>query len=77
MDNHSDNLGLINFNGVYSFEKEIYSSFLFDDLISVEFEGISVFVPKDYATILEKLYGNYMVLPKNQNIYHMPIKVKL
>lgn len=74
------NLGkkhLVNFNGVYSFEKEIFPASLFDDLIVTRFENISVNIPKDYAQILEQLYGDYMTPPKTKKIYHKPIKVEL
>ncbi|WP_125583368.1 LicD family protein [Levilactobacillus cerevisiae] len=47
----------------YAYEKEIYSVTELTDLIDVPFEQLTVQAPKNYAKILERLYGDYRQLP--------------
>ncbi|KRL48320.1 LPS biosynthesis protein [Levilactobacillus spicheri DSM 15429] len=51
----------------YSYNKEVFSLRQVTDLTPVPFEGLTVQVPTDYATILTEMYGDYLALPpKNQ-----------
>lgn len=47
----------------YSYDKEIYSISELTDLTSVPFEQLMLKIPKDYDNILTRMYGDYRVLP--------------
>lgn len=47
----------------YAYDKEIYSVAELTDLTKVQFDKIIVQVPRKYDKILTRLYGDYMVLP--------------
>ena len=44
-------------------KKRIFDRKMFDETISMPFEGFLFPVPKDYDTVLSTMYGDYMVLP--------------
>ncbi|RXI80040.1 LicD family protein [Levilactobacillus suantsaii] len=51
----------------YAYDKEVFTITQVTDLTMVPFEQLRVQVPRDYATILTGMYGDYMALPpKNQ-----------
>lgn len=47
----------------YAYAKEAFDVTQVSDLTTVPFESLQVQVPRDYATILTELYGDYMKLP--------------
>lgn len=53
--------------------KDVYPSDYFDEYVDMTFENVKVMVFKKYDQILKHRYGDYMVLPpENQRISHNP-----
>ena len=60
------------------FKKIIGPYTLFTDRVLYDFEGRKFYGPKDYDTILSKLYGDYMKIPpKERQVSHKPLFVDL
>lgn len=53
---------LVNFSGVYG-EREIAPAEWYGAGVKIEFEGITVTVPKEYDKLLRQIYGDYMTPP--------------
>jgi len=49
-----------------SFYKIVFREGIFDELERIDFEGLSLPVPKDYDTYLTDYYGDYMSLPSEE-----------
>ena len=47
----------------------LYDKDFFDDTVFVDFEGLKVLVTKEYDKNLHKVYGNYMIPPKESERY--------
>ncbi|MFD1123857.1 phosphorylcholine transferase LicD [Lentilactobacillus raoultii] len=62
--NNRENLDQFkNLASQYSYDKEIFSIDQVQNLTVVPFEDTLIAVPKDYQTVLTKLYGDYLTLP--------------
>lgn len=56
----------------------VYKKSDYFDLVKLEFEGIHLYAPKNYDTILTQLYGDYMTLPKKEHrVWHAKEMKKL
>lgn len=53
------------FGGSYK-EREVFDSELLNEIISIDFEGLELPIPKKYDLILKQIYGDYMT-PKKSN----------
>lgn len=52
-------------------EKECYPSYIFDSYTDATFEGLKVKIMCDYDVYLQKLYGDYMIVPpKEKRVQH-------
>lgn len=61
-----------------SYEREIFPSEVFDDLIDVEFCGHMMKCPKNYDLYLNNLYGDYMTIPpKEKREVHVAYRIEL
>lgn len=61
-----------------SYEKEITSSAVFEDLTTGLFCGYEVLIPKNYDVYLTNLYGDYMQIPpEEKREYHAAYIVQL
>ncbi|QCZ43108.1 LicD family protein [Levilactobacillus brevis] len=47
----------------YAYAKEVFTVAELSDLTTVPFEHLQVQVPRNYATILTRMYGDYLALP--------------
>lgn len=47
-------------------EKEIFERNIFDDIIDIKFENLSLPAPKNYDKILSQYYGDYLKLPPKE-----------
>ena len=58
--------------GVDTFWSEyVYKKSDYFDLVKLEFEGKEFYAPKNYDTILTQLYGDYMIMPKEEDrVWH-------
>jgi len=54
---------LKNLASQYSYDKEIFSISELTDLTTVPFEHLMLKIPKNYDNILKRMYGDYRVLP--------------
>lgn len=62
--NNRENLDQFkNLASQYAYDKEIFSIDQVQDSTVVPFEDTLIAVPKDYQTILTRLYGDYLTLP--------------
>ena len=50
--------------GHHGFPRETYDADWFSETIEVKFEGKSFPAPKDWNALLENMYGDYMILPE-------------
>lgn len=65
---------IINYLAAYGFD-EIFKRESFKEAEMYDFEGVKILGPKDYDSVLKKIYGNYMKLPpvEDRNKHHAEI----
>ena len=51
-------------------EKEVYDKEIFEDLVEVPFEHLTLPAPKQYDAILKQYYGDYMTLPPKEKQFY-------
>jgi len=59
---------IVDFMGQYMF-KAMFPKELYDQGKMYTFEDAQMMGPVDYDTVLKKIYGEYMVIPKNKNTH--------
>lgn len=60
----------VTFGGVYGYSRETIKKDWIKNLIPLKFEGENFMCPKDYKHFLKNLYGDYMVLPPENERYN-------
>ena len=65
--------------GVDTFWSEyVYKKSDYFDLVKLNFEGREFYAPKNYDSILTQLYGDYMIMPKEEDrVWHAKEMKKL
>lgn len=53
-------------NGTEIIAKEVFDASIFNDYIEIEFEGVPFMVAKDYDKFLRTSFGDYMILPPEE-----------
>lgn len=77
--NHINTDNLVNIGGSYGYYKETMERKWLNNLVDVEFEGITFKAPENYDEYLKYLYGDYMTLPPEGERYnrHKIIEIDL
>ena len=61
----------------FSYEKEIYERYMYDEITTGKFCGYDVKIPANYDTYLKNLYGDYMKIPsKEKREAHIAYKIE-
>ena len=60
---YEDTSFAVNICGTYSYKRELKDKKYFKNLISHQFETISVSIPSEYDIYLKEVYGDYMQMP--------------
>jgi lipopolysaccharide cholinephosphotransferase len=56
----------------------VFDSRYFEDLVTAEFCGLEVYIPKDYGEYLERMYGDYMKIPpEDEREIHVAYRIKI
>ena len=64
-DNNQGHNLVTNYNSKYGIHRQTMDKSIYDDSTTLAFEGIDFSAPQKYEKWLNKIYGNYMDLPKN------------
>lgn len=75
---HKRHSGLMSVPSAISYEKELTSSTVFEEVTTGSFCGHDVLIPKQYDIYLRNLYGDYMQIPpEDKREHHAAYKIEL
>lgn len=68
----------VNLGSQYGYKKQTIHKSRYLPAVKAEFEGASYCVPDDYDYVLNRIYGDYMVMPPQEaRVTHNPVRLDL